>query len=137
MNEECEFITHDFKLPNHENELSKVEDVIEKLKQKITISEVTKMTDKQFIETFEEVIRALDYVGKLSLPVFTIEDQMQAMYSKQYVQSPALAKELWLNHYGNVHRPYNILKNRCFKLLDELDDLYVGIHDKKPPNWKI
>ena len=137
MQEECEFITHDFKLPNHENELSQAEDVINKLKQKIILSEVQKMSDKQFIETFEEIIRALDYVGKLSLPTFAIEDKMEAMYVKQYRHSPALAKKLWLDHYGNVHRPYNILKNRCFKLLDELDALYIKIHDKEPPNWKI
>ena len=137
MQEECEFITHDFKLPNHENELSQAEDVINKLKQKITLSEVQKMSNKQFIETFEEVIRALDYVGKLSLPTFGIEDEMEAMYVKQYRHSPALAKKFWLDHYGNVHRPYNILKNRCFKLLDELDALYIKIHDKEPPNWKI
>ena len=137
MHEECEFITHDFNLPNHENELSKAEDIIEKLKQKIILSEVMKMTDSKFIETFEEVIRVLDYVGKLSLPAFAIEDEMEVMYDKQYRHSPALAKELWLNHYGNVHRPYNILKNRCYKLVDELDELYVGVHDKEPPNWKL
>ena len=137
MQEECEFITYDFNLPNHENELSKAEDVINKLKEKINYTEVYKMTDKQFIDMFEEVIKILDYVGKLSLPVFAIEDEMEAMYIKQYRHSPALAKELWLNHYGNVHHPYNTLKNRCYKLLDELDALYVRINKKEPPNWKI
>jgi len=137
MQKECEFITYDFNLPNHENELSKAEDVINKLKEKINYTEVYKMTDKLFIEAFEEVIRALDYVGKLSLPAFGIEDEMEAIYNKRYMHSLPLAKELWLNHYGNVHKPYNTLKNRCYKLLDELDALYVRINKKEPPNWKI
>ena len=30
---------------------------------------------------------------------------------------------------------YSLLKNRCFRLLDELDELYIALYGKNPPNW--
>lgn len=132
-----EFITHNFKLPNHSNELSKANEIIEKLKNRITNLQTTKIIDdKTHVSLYEEIIRALDYVGKLSMPAFTIEDELEAMYIIRYKHSPELGKKLWLEDYENVHHPYTLLKNRCFKLLDELDGLYREIYKKDPPNWK-
>ena len=132
-----EFITHDFNLPCHDNELSNAGDVIEKLKQRInkTISSVELITDKQFVLVYEEVIRVLDYVGRLSMPAFAIEDELEEMYKMRYLHAPELAKKLWFDHYENVHHPYNTLKNRCFKMLEELDNYYIGLYDRNPPNW--
>jgi hypothetical protein len=137
MSETLEFIKHDFNLPNHDNELSKAGDVIEKLKQKINnhVTDVEIITDKQFIILYEEIVRVLDYVGRLSMPAFAIEDEMEEMYKMKFLHAPELGKKLWLDHYENVHRPYTILKNRCFKLLDELDEYYQALYDKKPPNY--
>lgn len=137
MSETLEFIRHDFNLPNHDNELSKAGDVIEKLKQKINkqISSVELITDKQFVETYEEIIRILDYVGRLSMPAFAIEDELEEMYKMKFLHAPELGKKLWLDHYENVHHPYTLLKNRCYKLLEELDEYYITLYDKKPPNW--
>ncbi len=137
-NDTQELIKHDFNLPNHENELSKAGDVIEKLKTKLAKHKNNQsIDDKQFVGCYEEVVRALDYVGRLSMSVFAIEEEVEAMYVKQYVHAPILAKTLWLEHYNELHHPYNLLKNRCFKLLDELDEFYEELYDKKPPNWKI
>lgn len=137
MSEE-QFITHDFKLPSHDNELSKANDVIEKLKTKLNNHKKSKnIDDKEFVIFFEEVIRALDYVGRLSMPAFGIEDQLEDMYTIQYKHSPALAKQLWLEHYGKIHKPYNLLKNRCYKIMEELDALYRALYKKNPPNWEI
>ena len=134
-NEEI-FITYDFNLPNHGNELSKANDFIEKLKEKINIVKKNKSIDNFFHTLlYEEVIRALNYVGQLSLPAFEIEEQMKDMYFKQYKHSPQLARQLWLDHYGKIHHPYNLLKNRCFKLLDDLDEMYKKKFKKNPPNW--
>lgn len=139
MVSEQEFIVHDFNLPCHDNELSKAGDVIEKLKKRInkTISTVELITDKQFVRDYEEIIVVLDYVGRLSMPAFAIEEELEEMYRKHYIHAPQLAKKLWLDHYENVHRPYTILKNRCFKLLEELDNYYTLLYDKKPPNWNL
>jgi len=133
-----EFIVHDFNLPNHENELSKADDAVEKLKNKIRVIVMQGgINDKNHTELFEEVVRVLDYVGQLSISVFNIEDEMEEMYKMRFLHAPILGKTLWFEHYGQLHRPYNILKNRCYKLLDELDKEYENVHEKHPPNWKI
>ena len=136
--ETLEFIKYDFELPCHENELSQAGDIIEKLKNRFnSYKEEQSITDKQFVQFYEEIIIALDYVGRLSVPVFGIEDELQEMYDKQYLYAPELAKTLWMKHNGELHHPYNLLKNRCFKLLDELDEMYKKLYEKEPPNWRV
>jgi len=139
MSNPNELIEHDFNLPCHDNELSKAGDVIEKLKNEINkyVITVELITDKQFILSYEGIIRVLDYVGQLSVPAFAIEDEMEEMYKMKFLHTPELAKKLWFDHYNNIHHPYNILKNRCFKILEELDNYYITLYDKTPPNWKI
>lgn len=132
------YITHDLKLPNHANELSNAEDSIEKIKCRFkTYQDSKTISNKQYIAMYEETIKVLDYVGRLSMPVFDIENQLEELYFKQFKHSPELAKKLWLEHYEKIHHPYNTLKNRCFKLLDEYDKLYFKIYKIPPPNWKI
>jgi hypothetical protein len=132
-----EFIAHDFKLPNHSNELSKAECIIEKLRNKFKVMLVNKsITDTEHLQMYEEVVTVLDYVGRLSMPAFAIEEDMERLYVMRYPHSPELAKKLWLDHFENVHHPYNTLKNRCFKLLDDLDELYLSVYNKNPQNWK-
>jgi hypothetical protein len=132
------FITHDFKLPNHHNELCKAEEVIEKLKNKFKKIEKTKIINgKNHDELYNEIVRILDYVGRLSMPAFAIEDDIERLYTLHYAKFPELAKKLWNDHYENIHHPYTLLKNRCFRMLEELDKLYIETHKKYPPNWNI
>jgi hypothetical protein len=132
------FIAHDFNLPTYANELYKAEEVIDKLKIKLKHISVNKtITNKLHTQLFEEIIRVLDYVGQLSEPAFAIEDELEELYVLQYPHSPSLAKKLWLDHYEYVHHPYNILKNRCFRMLDEVDEEYIKKFKCKPPNWNI
>jgi len=128
----------DFNLPNHESELCDAEEAIEKIKNiviKITVTNT--ITDKLHNYYYEEVIRILDYVGKLSMPASKLNDDIERMYRLKFPKSPKLAKQLWLDHYGLIHRPYNLIKNRCFRILDELDNSYILKFGKVPPNWKI
>jgi hypothetical protein len=137
MSNEC-FITHDFRLPNHSNELCTAEEIIEKLKTKFKeIQENKTIDDKSHDYLYNEVIRILDYVGRLSMAVFAIEEEMEKLYVLQYKQSPELAKKLWNDHYEELHHPYTLLKNRCFRMLEELDKEYQKVHKKNPPNWNI
>ena len=132
------FITHDFKLPNHHNELCKAEEVIEKLKNKFKKIERTKtINDKNHDELYNEIIRILDYVGRLSMPAFAIEDDIEQLYTLHYAKFPELAKKLCNDHYENIHHPYTLLKNRCFRMLEDLDKLYIETHGKYPLNWNI
>jgi predicted DNA-binding transcriptional regulator len=137
MQQQKEFITYNFNLPNHSNELSKAENIIEKYQQKLKkYQHNNRINDNEHTALFEDTIRILDYVGRLSMSAFAIEDELQDMYTKQYIHSPELAKKLWLDHFENIHHPYNILKNRCFRILEEVDELYQNVHKKNPPNWK-
>jgi len=133
-----QYIVHDFKLPNHSNELSKAEDLIGKHKIKIQqLSEKDLITDLTHDKLYEDIIKILDYVGRLSMYVFAIEDEMERMYTIKYKHSPELARQLWLDHYGELHQPYNLLKNRCFRMLEELDEQFIRINKSTPPNWNI
>lgn len=138
MFNEQKFIDYDFKLPNHDNELMKAEEAIQKLKNKfIDIQKKENINGKQHDDLYNNIIAVLDYVGKLSIPVFHIEDDLEKMYILQYPKQSALAKKLWLDHYDTLHHPYTILKNRCYRLLEELDKEYIKQNKKYPPNWKI
>lgn len=127
---------HDFNLPDHGNELSKAEDLIDKLKNRFKLIQTQRcINDKNHEEIFETIMNLLFYVGDLSKCVFDIGDSIEELYFKRYKKTPELAKALWLEHYGRLHRPYNVLKNRCYRLLDELDAEYFKRHKKRPPNW--
>jgi len=131
-----EYITDNLQLPNHQNELSKAEDIIAKLKVKVEVISITNsISADEHLVLYDEIIRVLDYVGRLSMPVFAIEDDMEKAYTLKYKRSPALAKKLCYDHYEDLHRDYNKLKNRCFKLLDDLDESYIKINNEFPSNW--
>ena len=132
------FIQHDFNLPDHTEQLLRAEGIINNLKHKlINVHRNKTIDDKTHDNLFEEIVRMLDYVGRMSMAAFAIEDELEKMYVIQYKNSPELGKKLCSDHYENIHRPYTILKNRCFRMLDELDKEYIKTYKCKPPNWKI
>ena len=94
MQESHELIKHDFNLPCHDKELSYAGDVIEKLKDKLRITEKKgTICDKSHTTLFEEIIRVLDYVGKFSMSVFAIEEEIEEMYRSRFLKAPELAKK--------------------------------------------
>jgi hypothetical protein len=131
------FLTTDFKLPDYSNELLTAAQAIEKLKDEIETINLNKtITDKSHEIIFERIIKVLDYVGKLSQPSFEIEYKLEELYIINYPHSPELAKKLWQDHYENIHHPFDLLKNRCFRLIEELDAIFHIIHKRHPRNWK-
>jgi len=134
-----QFINIDeFKLPTHSNELSQAEEIIHKLKVKVAEIVYSKcITCKMHETVYEDIIIILDKVGKLSIPAFDIEDELEAMYVLKFPHSPELAKKLWSDHYEAIHHPYTLLKNRCYRMLDELDMAYQDKYKKNPPNWEV
>jgi hypothetical protein len=132
------FLKVDFQLPDHAVELGRAEEMIDNLKHMLeSLGEKSMIDDASHDYIYNEIIRVLDYVGKLSLPAFAIESGLEAMYTKHYRSAPELGKKLWLDHYEKIHYPYNLLKNRCYRLLTEVDRMYIKKFDKNPPNWKI
>lgn len=138
MQTKQKFIEHDFNLPCHNNQLSIANDCIEKLKTKLKTIETRKtINDKEHELLFEEIFKVLDYVGRLSMSAFEISEELEKMYTLRYNHSPELARKLWLDHYEEIHHPYNLLKNRCFKLIDELDEQFIKFNKRQPKNWNI
>jgi len=76
---------------------------------------------------YGETLRILYYLGDLSTPAFEIADKLEEQYYIMYKHSFELAKSLWLKKYHEIHKPYNLYKNRCYTLLDGLDALYEEI----------
>lgn len=130
-------VINDFNLTNYDNELADAEEKLNTIKLNVINVIVNKtLNDNVHVTLYEEIIRILDYVGRLSMQVFDLNEKLEQHYLFKYKKSPALAKELWLNHYDQLHRPYSLIKNRCFKLLDKLDQEYINTFNKFPPNWK-
>lgn len=131
-----DFIQVEFNLPDYTEELKRAEQAIDNVK-----SVYEKLVKRKNINAdihdklYERLIRVLDLLGKISTPTFEIEDQLEEIYFKHYLHQPNLAKQLWLEHYESLHRPYSQLKNKCFRLLDLLDEEYITIHKTFPPNW--
>lgn len=136
--EEHELIMNDFNLPDHTVELLHANEMLEKYKHTYKKYKTSNsINNKQHEELYENIIKVLDYTGRLSMPIFEINDEMEKLYAKRYTHSPELARTLWLEHYDKLHRPYSLIKNRCFTLLDDLDQLFMNFNDdKKPSNWK-
>ena len=136
--EDIDFINTNLNLPDHSNELSKADEVLEKIKNRFNIIKKNQtIDDKNHVIMYEEIVRVLDYLGALSMSAFKIETQLEELYTKQYSHAPQLAKKMWFDHYELIHHPYNLLKNRCFRMLDELDNEFIKIHKMNPKNWNI
>jgi len=119
-------------LPNHTVELNKADSIILTLRDKVEfLQNCMSISDVQHLQTYEEIFRILDYVGTLSQSIFDIQDELENEFMKKYKNS-----HLWTDHYEIIHKPYNVLKNRCYKMLDELDELYIECNGKHPSNWK-
>jgi hypothetical protein len=113
----------EFNIPNHEPELQEVEALLNKLQTKI---KTFKKQEKTFTIEQEEAIVKLStdllyMVGELSMPIFALREEMEEAYSKKYVKSPALGKKLYLEQYENVHKPYDKLKNKAFKIINHFE----------------
>ncbi len=134
----CPRLELNLNIPKHGNELSRAEYRIEKIREKFTkLVTDNSITDKIHVDLYEEIISSLDYVGKLSKPIFALEDEIETAYTMAYLHCPdqELVKRTWYKHYEELHQEYSILKNRCFKLLDELDEEYIRKYKKNPSNW--
>ena len=133
-----ELLQINFNLPSHKNELDKVTEIINNFKIKIKLIEIhNNINPNLHTQLYEEVIKILDYIGRLSNPAFNVQEELERLYTLHYKSSPHLGKHLWTKHYEQIHKPYNLLKNRCHNLLDTLDEIYINKFNTTPPNWKI
>lgn len=133
-----QYIDYDFNLPDNKNELCDAEDRISKIRIDLDLIYFeNKINNNLHDKYYNKIVWILDKIGQLSMTAFEINNKLEDMYFLKYKHSPALAKKLWQEHYENIHRPYNILKNRCYRMLDALDENYITNFNINPPNWKI
>lgn len=131
-------VIHDFKndLPDHSKKLRIIEEKLKTIKQEIYYDvKRKKLKDQEHNTFYERIIYWLDIIGQLSMPAFEVNDEIKEMYEKAFKKTPHIAKELWLDAYEKLHHPYNLLKNRAFKMLDELDQEYIKLNGRNPPNF--
>lgn len=122
-------------LPDHNEKLQKADEKIKEYKQIIHQVRINKhLTLKEYALYHTRIVNLLEWIGDLSLPAFKIEDELEKRYISMYKNSPELSKSLWLDHYHEIHQPYNILKNRCFTLLDQLEEMYIKFNKCLPPD---
>lgn len=134
--ENVQFLELDLEIPDNSEELKHANDTLINIKNKFTYYQKAKIIDDESHEImYEATMKVLDYVGRLSIPLNDYSKTIENAYIKQFPHAPALAKTMWLKHYENIHHEYNLIKNRCFRLLDEIDDEYMKQMKKVPPNW--
>lgn len=125
----------DLNLPDHSKQLIEAEDYTKEIRYELKqCTKNNKLPDNIYMGMYDKITKTLLYVGTLSMPMFEVEQKIEDTYLETYKHAPELGKKLWIEHYGRIHRPYNILKNRLFRLFDELDELYIKINKKQPPN---
>ena len=88
--------------------------------------------EKVYDELVEQITTILYKVGGLTVPLFNLRDAIEEEYTLQYRHSPELARKLWRDEYSALHKPYDKLKNKCFDHLDNLEEKYFKIKNKKP-----
>ena len=121
-------------LPPNDQKLNYATTVIEKFKKRVVYHKsIRAMSEKEYIDLHTLIVQVLEYVGELSMPAFNVQEELEKRYYRMYKHAPELAKKLYLEHYHDIHRPFNTLKNRCFTLLEEMDKNYFNINHKHPP----
>ena len=128
----------DFDLPANTGNLKTIElNLVEIKKELFWIKKTKKFEGNKHTEIYEDVILNLDWLGRMSTPIFDLRDELEAQYEKIYCKQPKLAYQLFSEHYSRLHHPYSLLKNRCFNLLEDIDALYIEMNNTNPPNYKL
>lgn len=115
-------VMNEIDLPDHTKELNSAETLLNKYKiryKKIIERNIKDLNDLEAM--YDKTLELLEYIGQLSIPSFNASEKLEENHFKIYKDSPELAKTLWLEKYKELHHPYNLLKNRCFNMLDDLE----------------
>jgi len=132
------FLHIELELPDHTAKLTDAEAKIENLRTRfVEIQNSGKINNYTHEPLYDETVLMLDYLGRLSRPIFGIESTIEEKYCKEYVSEPVKVKKLWYEHYEYIHRPYTILKNRCYRVLEDLDDEFFRVNHCFPSNYNL
>ena len=108
-------------VPDHSIQLKKAFDIINTLKtnyeRDLKLNDLNLKKRENYKKTINLVLNSL---GELSLFLFDFRIALEKIYKEKYIKSPALGKELFLNHYEDTHKPYDKVKEKCWSLLERI-----------------
>lgn len=138
MGNASEFLEICIDLPDHKQKLSEIDFKLERIKHKFDQIQLKGcITDNIHESMYDETVLLLDFVGKLSKPLFSLRNTVENEYFETFRSSPKTARERWYKHYEHIHKPYTVLKNKCYSILENLDNEFVKIHKKYPRNYNL
>lgn len=92
------------------------------------------MNDEEYLTHYENIVKILLFLSELTQPIFQKHDEIEEYYKIKYCKSPAIGELKYLEHVKQLHKTYDLYKNRCFTLLEILDNNYKKYNNKKLPN---
>lgn len=112
-------------LPDNTVDLNKAEKVLNKIEKELnwykdTETSLTDLKKETFIKTIDIV---LDSVGLMSRSRFEVRETIEDHYALHYKKQPALGKSMYLKHYESLHKPYDKLKRKSYKLLENISPM--------------
>lgn len=124
-------------LPDYTDDLAKAAEAAQGIL--IKLNELKKndaLDDYWHDKLYEDNSRVLNFVASLSQSVFNIENKLETIYTRKYISDPIKAKHTWYRHYEQLHQPFTIVKNRCWRIYEMLDSEYFRLFPTMfPPNW--
>ena len=133
-----EFIKICIDLPDNKQKLSEIDFKLDQIRTRfIQLQLKGCITDNVHESMYDETVLLLDFIGKLSKPLFGIRNAVENEYFEAFRSSPKTARKLWYKHYEHIHKPYSSLKNKCYSILEELDDEFIKIHKRPPRNYVL
>jgi hypothetical protein len=122
-----EIIYDETKIPNNETKLNDVEDLLISYSKQLSYLNEKKNSDYDKINKLDNnIYSCLLYLGELSIPLFSLMDDIEETYFKhpKYKGQPDKAKNAWLKFYRGHHARYDFLKNRAHRLMNKLEFLF-------------
>lgn len=118
-------------LVNHKYDLERIYNIYLKIKEKyeneVKNNYITPHKVKLYIFILEN---ALGLVGDWSQQIFDILKPLEDFYMSQHSSSPRLGRKLFIEKYENLHKPYDQIKNRLWKLLLEIKGVDENAKDE-------
>lgn len=119
-------------LPDNTEKLNNIEKYIKTLNSRFKLLVNNNEFSKKKYEIIHDlIVETLIMLGDLSLPALDIVDELEKKYILTYPNSPKLAKKLWLDHIDKINHRYDLLKNRCYFLIDDLEEEIIRLKIKK------
>ena len=115
-----EYIQHPIidELPDHTTKLKEIKNVSDRAIKKYH-REKNIGGHPMTLRDLENIMYILDnclrVVAELSLTRNDIRDELKDYYTTYYAKTPALGRKLWINHYFQLHKPYDKVKNSIWK----------------------